>query len=88
MRGQICHHVSYIYRVEKMTCFALFRVTVAVMYGADVVASGAMQLFEDYTEPLVCHLAYCLPRARVDTMNCRFVVAEDVALRPWSFVQN
>ena len=39
------------------------------MYGADVVASGAMQLFEDYTEPLVCHLAYCLPRARVDTMK-------------------
>jgi hypothetical protein len=39
LRGLIRHHVADINRIEEMSRFASFRMTVAVMYCADVVLS-------------------------------------------------
>jgi hypothetical protein len=46
LRGLIRHHVADINCVKEMSRFASFRVTIAVMYCADVVLSCLVQLTE------------------------------------------
>ena len=47
LRGLIRHHVAHINRIEKGSRLASLRMTVAVMYCADVVLTCLMELSED-----------------------------------------
>jgi hypothetical protein len=79
---QVGHHVADIHRVVQMPRLAFLWMTVAVMYGADVISSCAMQLFEENAQALMCDLSHFFPSAGMSTVYCCFVITVDVT--SWS----
>jgi hypothetical protein len=64
--------------------FAFFGMAIAVVDGADVVTSCAMQLFEENAQALMCDLPHFFPSAGMSTVYCCFVITVDMT--SWSRV--